>query len=159
MDAVLAPYLLKKKYDLIVLTVDPGYHNLASKLYTNEYFSNIKKLLKKDGVFIFWLDYTLEKNNEDLIVNTAKNNFNNQKFYSIYDNQDGKSTYYLVVNSDSKIRYRIPIDVYFKLRNNQEFVRYDLLKDDKRLFEYKLEGNEINTWNKNKINKFKRMNP
>lgn len=104
-DAILSPHLLDRKYDLIVLTVDPGYHLQASKLYTTEFFKSLKSLLNKDGVFIFWLDQTLTSEASQVIINSAKENFKDQKMVSILNNDQGESTYFLVVNSDASLKY------------------------------------------------------
>lgn len=104
-DAILSPHLLSEKYDLIILTTDPGYHLQASKLYTKEFFKSIKSLLSKEGVFIFWLDQTITPEATQVIINSANDNFTSQKMVSILTSDKGEATYFLVVNSDSNLKY------------------------------------------------------
>ena len=153
-DAIMAPEFLKdKKYDLIVLTVDPSFHSLAAKLYTKEYFAKLKNMLTDEGVFIFWMDNSFGEDNEDLLLSTARSVFENQKGYWIYETEKGRKTYYLIVNSKTEIRYDIPLNLYYQVRNNRELIDIDLLTDKGKSFDFEIKTEEINTWNKNKVNK------
>ena len=157
-DAIIAPEVLKnKKYDLIILTVDPSFHALAAKLYTKEYFKKLKKLLTPKGVFIFWMDNTFGEHNEDLLLATAKNVFKYQRGYSIYKSPKGRNTYYLIVNSNEEIVYDIPLDIYYQVRDDRELINRDLLSDKKSSFDFEIKTKEINTWNKNRINNLESM--
>lgn len=84
MDASLYVTTTDLKYDMIFLTTDPSTVRTATNLYSVEFFQKIKKILNKDGVFVFWLDNQTSPINIQMIMNTAlglwKNNQNIRMF-------------------------------------------------------------------------------
>ena len=128
-DAIL--FKSKDKYDLILLTADPVYHKAAEKLYTKEFFEKVKKMLATEGIFVFWMDSTVDEYNQEVILNTAKSVFKHQKGVFI-NNRSFFGNYAAYINSEKEI-----------LINSQgnEFV---LMKDQK----------EVNSWKKNTLKRY-----
>jgi spermidine synthase len=105
-DAVLAPYALEPGYDLIVLTVDPAYHARAAKLYTKEVLEDFRRLLAPDGVFVFWADAELDAEASQVLINTGRAVFAQQKLYSAFPLSRGTGlSYYFLVHSQTELRY------------------------------------------------------
>lgn len=107
-DALLAPWVLTPGYDLIVQTVDPGYHALAAKLYTAEHLTRLRRLLAPDGVLILWSDATLSPRANQVLVNTARAVFPQQKLFSAFGGlaRGLGVTYYFLVQGAEPLVYR-----------------------------------------------------
>lgn len=108
-DAILAPYALEPGYDLIVLTVDPAYHARAGKLYTREVLEEIKAMLAPGGVFVFWADAELDAEASQVLINTGRAVFPEQKLFSAFPmGKLAKGTvlsYYFLVHGSTPLVY------------------------------------------------------
>lgn len=107
-DGVLAPYALHERYDLIVLTVDPAFHQRAAKLYTREFFEQLRAMLNDGGVFIFWADADLDAEASQVLINTGRAVFPRQKLVSAFDQRPGENelSYWFLVHGTSDLIYR-----------------------------------------------------
>lgn len=106
-DAIHAPYAFKGSYDLIVLTVDPAFHARAAKLYTIDYLARLKALLRPGGVFIFWADSSLGAEANQVLINTGKAVFREQKLFAAHPlPEKGKHlAYYFLIHSEVALLY------------------------------------------------------
>lgn len=107
-DGILAPWVLLGPYDLIVLTVDPGYHAKAAKLYALDYFQSLKRILDPNGVLVLWSDSALGEEANQVLINTAKAAFRNQKLFAAgarAPETEQQLTYYFLVQSDGPLDY------------------------------------------------------
>lgn len=107
-DALLAPYVLAGGYDLVVQTVDPGYHALAAKLYTVEHLTRLASLLREDGVLVYWADATLSPEANQVLVNTGRAVLPHQKLFAAFGGLTrGLGVgYYFLVHSARPLAYQ-----------------------------------------------------
>lgn len=107
-DALLAPRWLEPGYDLIVQTVDPGYHAMAAKLYTVEHLTRLRAMLAPGGVLVTWSDATLSARANQVLVNTGRAVFPEQKLFSAFGGlQRGLGvTYYFLVHGTEPLVYQ-----------------------------------------------------
>jgi hypothetical protein len=109
LDAIHAPIAFEPGYDLIVLTVDPGYLPRSAKLYTLDFFRRIKTLLSEGGVFVFWTDASLDEEATQVLINTGRAAFSEQKVFSegrlVQEGGGTVVTYLFLVHSDLPLSY------------------------------------------------------
>lgn len=107
-DALLAPYVLPGGYDLVVQTVDPGYHALAAKLYTVEHLTRLAGLLRDDGVLVYWADATLSPEANQVLVNTGRAVLPHQKLFAAFGGltRGLGVSYYFLVHSARPLSYQ-----------------------------------------------------
>jgi len=108
LDGLLVPARFSPGYDLIIQTVDPGYHALAAKLYTVEHLARLRGLLAPDGVLVFWSDATLSARANQVLVNTGRAVFPEQKLFSAMGGlyRGLGVTYYFLIHSQAPLKYR-----------------------------------------------------
>ncbi len=105
MDGVSAPYLFDKhSFDLIVMTVDPGYLQKSAKLYFLETLDAFKRLLKSQGIFIFWADGKVGNQGAQILVNNGKEVFKYQKLYAVFHSRNRSTAdYFLLIHSEKPL--------------------------------------------------------
>lgn len=106
LDGIMAPAVLEPGFDLIVLTVDPGFCARAAKLYTVEALAALDRLLAPGGVLIFWSDREVGEEATQILINTAQRVWPEQKIFSAIGRADDDPGYYFLVQSRAPLRYR-----------------------------------------------------
>jgi spermidine synthase len=106
MDGISAPYVFEQSaYDLIVMTVDPGYLQKAAKLYYVENLRALKGLLKPGGVLVFWADGKVGNLGAQALVNNGNALFKHQKLYSVFRKKKKRTPgYFLLIHSDEPLK-------------------------------------------------------
>lgn len=106
LDGIMAPSVLAPGYDLIVLTVDPGFCARAAKLYTEEALMALDRLLAPGGVLIFWSDRDVGDEATQILINTAQRVWPEQKIFSAIGRAQDDPGYYFLVQSRQPLRYQ-----------------------------------------------------
>lgn len=96
-DAIHFTKISKKQYSLIINTVATPLYFSSSKLYTLDFFEDIKKRLAADGLYVTWIDTRVGDRGLDILMNTIKQSFNYCGIAYI------KSTYFLLLCSQQPI--------------------------------------------------------
>jgi len=107
MDAILAPYIFNKGYDMVVLTVTSAFMHQSAKLYLIENMLALKKLLKPNGIFVYWMDSKTSPNGRQVLLNTSDELYKYRKILYV-DKPTHESVipaYILVVHSDEPLDY------------------------------------------------------
>lgn len=107
LDGLLAPQVVAPGLDLIVITVDPAYHYRAAKLYAEETLQRLKRLLRPDGVLVFWADATVDAAAAQTLLNTGAAVFREQRIFLATGGPRGRRLlgYFFLVHSDAPLRY------------------------------------------------------
>jgi len=87
----------EKQYSLILNTVTTPLYFSSSKLYTRDFFDNIKTRLKHDGVYVTWMDSRIGDNGSDIILRSLQQSFRHCALLYV------KSAYFLLVASDQPL--------------------------------------------------------
>ena len=85
----------RDKYSLVVNTVTSPIYFSSSKLYTEDFFQLVRRLLTPDGVYVTWLDSRVGDAGADIIFTTLSRAFPHCGLGLI------KSSYYVVLCSDA----------------------------------------------------------
>jgi len=97
-DAIHYAKTSNKQYDLILNTVTSPLYFSSAKLYTQDFFSVIKRRLKNDGVYVTWMDSRIGSHGTEIVINTLKKSFKHCAILFI------KSGYFLLIASDEPVR-------------------------------------------------------
>lgn len=89
-----------RKYDLILNTVTSPLYFSSSKLYTRDFYQQVKTHLKEDGIYTTWLDSRVGEMGVKIILTTLKSEFKYCWVTQI------KSNYYLLVVSNNPLAIR-----------------------------------------------------
>jgi len=87
----------KKKYSLILNTVTTPLYFSSSKLYTKDFFDDIKGRLQSDGVYVTWMDSRIGDDGADIILRSLQKSF---KYCAVLY---VKSAYFLLIASDKPL--------------------------------------------------------
>lgn len=101
-DAIHYAKTSEKQYDLILNTVTTPLYFSSAKLYTKDFFDIVKPRLKKDGVYVTWMDSRIGTRGAEIVVNTLKTKFKHCGVVFI------KSGYFLLIASDEPVRLQHP---------------------------------------------------
>ncbi|MDQ6964081.1 MAG: tetratricopeptide repeat protein, partial [Mariprofundales bacterium] len=136
------------RYDLILNTVTTPLYFSSAKLYSQNFFSDIKRSLNPDGLYVTWIDSRIGDEGADIILRSLQSSFRHSALLYI------KSAYFLLLCSDAPIRAFHPDlagknllvrnDLWRKHHVNAEWLQYQLLTTNS----YQLIGNHnapINT--------------
>ena len=129
------------RYDLILNTVTTPLYFSSSKLYTTNFFNDIKRNLNPNGLYVTWIDSRIGDAGADIILRTLKRSFRHTALLYV------KSAYFLLLCSDAPIRAFHPEmvaanplvrnDLWINHDVNAEWLQYQLLTTDA----YQLIGN------------------
>ncbi|MFQ6677306.1 MAG: hypothetical protein ACE5D0_03205 [Fidelibacterota bacterium] len=89
-----------RKYDLILNTVTSPLYFSSSKLYTQEFYQQVKTRLQPDGIYTTWLDSRVGEHGLRIILKTLQSEF---KYCWV---TRMKSHYFLLVASNEKLQIR-----------------------------------------------------
>jgi len=84
-------------YSLILNTVTTPLYFSSSKLYTKDFFDNVKTRLKDDGIYVTWMDSRIGDKGADIILRSLQGSF---KYCAV---SYVKSAYFLLVASDKPL--------------------------------------------------------
>jgi len=96
-DAIHFTKVSKRNYSLIINTVTTPLYFSSSKLYTLDFFENIKQRLTVDGLYVTWIDTRVGDRGLDILMNTIMNSFHYCGIAYI------KSAYFLLLCSQKPI--------------------------------------------------------
>ncbi len=96
----------QEKYDLILNTVTSPLYFSSSKLYTRDFFKQVKKHLRTDGIYTTWLDRRVGEQGLKIILTTL-----NKEFKYCWVTQM-KSHYYLLIASNSPMNLYHESEIY-----------------------------------------------
>ncbi|MFC2091405.1 hypothetical protein ACFLTD_01365 [Elusimicrobiota bacterium] len=74
-DAIRYVKTTVQKYDLVLNTVTSPLYFSSSKLYTCDFFRDVKKILKKNGIYTTWLDSRIGDNGTRIILKSLQKEF------------------------------------------------------------------------------------
>ncbi len=97
-DAIHYAKSSSKQYDMILNTVTSPLYFSSAKLYTQDFFSVIKRRLKNDGIYVTWMDSRIGSHGTEIVINTLKQSFKHCAILFI------KSGYFLLIASDEPVR-------------------------------------------------------
>jgi len=136
------------RYDLILNTVTTPLYFSSAKLYSQNFFQDIKQNLNPDGLYVTWIDSRIGDEGADIILRSLQGSFRHSALLYV------KSAYFLLLCSDAPIRAFHPDmvannllvgnDLWRKHHVNAKWLQYQLLTTDS----YRLIGNRnapINT--------------
>lgn len=86
------------RYDLILNTVTTPLYFSSSKLYSSDFFRDVKRNLKPNGLYVTWMDSRIGNRGADIILRTLQGSFRHCALLYI------KSAYFLLLASDAPIR-------------------------------------------------------
>jgi spermidine synthase len=113
-----------KTYDMILNTVTSPLYFSSSKLYTVDFFNNIKKRLRPDGIYLTWMDYRIGTKGAEIILSSLNQRFSHCAVFYI------KSGYFLLMASDQPLKLQHP-DVTEKAPPlKMEFMRKGIIPRD-----------------------------
>ena len=101
-DGIHFTKVAKEKYSLIVNTVTTPLYFSSSKLYTQDFFQAIRRILAPDGIYVTWIDSRVGDRGMDIILATLGQSFQHCWIAAI------KSTYFLLMCSPQQIALRQP---------------------------------------------------
>ena len=88
----------EKKYSLILNTVTTPLYFSSSKLYTRDFFDDVKARLNNDGVYVTWMDSRIGDAGSDIILRSLQQSFRHCALLYV------KSSYFLLVASDTPLK-------------------------------------------------------
>jgi len=88
----------EKKYSLILNTVTTPLYFSSSKLYTRDFFDDVKARLNNDGVYVTWMDSRIGDAGSDIILRSLQQSFRHCALLYV------KSSYFLLVASDKPLK-------------------------------------------------------
>jgi len=88
----------EKQYSLILNTVTTPLYFSSSKLYTRDFFDNVKARLNNGGVYVTWMDSRIGDNGSDIILRSLQQSFRHCALLYV------KSSYFLLVASDTPLK-------------------------------------------------------
>ncbi|MDQ6950842.1 MAG: tetratricopeptide repeat protein [Mariprofundales bacterium] len=119
------------RYDMILNTVTTPLYFSSSKLYTSNFFRDIKKNLNQNGLYVTWVDSRIGDQGTDIILKTLQSSFKYCALLYV------KSAYFLLLASDQPIQAFHPMlaadnplirdDLWRKHGINAAWLRYQLL--------------------------------
>jgi len=89
-----------KEYSLILNTVTAPLYFSSSKLYTTDFFRNIKERLSDDGVYVTWMDSRIGDKGADIILRSLQQSFQHCAISYV------KGAYFLLIASDEPLFMR-----------------------------------------------------
>ncbi len=133
-DAIHFAKTTEQQYSLIINTVTTPLYFSSSKLYTNDFLSQIRKRLAPQGVYVTWIDSRIGEQGIDIILKTISKSFEHCAIGSV------KSSYFLLLCSADPIQPRQSMIVsktpvlneYFLKEHdlNPAWLSYGLLAND-----------------------------
>lgn len=132
-DAIHYTKTVNKQYDLILNTVTSPLYFSSSKLYTLDFFAQIKRRLHPGGVYVTWMDGRIGGEGARIVVKTLQQHFKHCTIAFI------KSGYFLLLASDQPVRWQHPdaVDEVPTLKQNltqnhiiPRLLAYHLLSDE-----------------------------
>ncbi|MDO8281790.1 MAG: tetratricopeptide repeat protein [Thermodesulfovibrionia bacterium] len=99
-DGIRYTKITDKKYDLILNTVTSPLYFSSSKLYTVDFFRDVKTKLKKGGIYTTWLDSRVGDKGMDIILKSLSSEFK-YCWVAIM-----KPSYFLLLCSDEPLKLR-----------------------------------------------------
>ncbi|MDQ7000474.1 MAG: tetratricopeptide repeat protein [Mariprofundus sp.] len=88
----------EKQYSLILNTVTTPLYFSSSKLYTRDFFDDVKARLNNGGVYVTWMDSRIGDNGSDIILRSLQQSFRHCALLYV------KSSYFLLVASDTPLK-------------------------------------------------------
>jgi len=88
----------EKQYSLILNTVTTPLYFSSSKLYTRDFFDDVKTRLNNDGVYVTWMDSRIGDAGSDIILRSLQQSFRHCALLYV------KSSYFLLVASDKPLK-------------------------------------------------------
>ncbi|MDQ6993025.1 MAG: tetratricopeptide repeat protein, partial [Mariprofundus sp.] len=86
-----------ERYSLILNTVTTPLYFSSSKLYTKNFFDDVKGRLKRDGVYVTWMDSRIGDAGSDIILRSLQKSFKHCAVLYV------KSAYFLLIASDQPL--------------------------------------------------------
>jgi len=131
----------KPRYDLILNTVTTPLYFSSAKLYSQNFFNDIKQNLNADGLYVTWIDSRIGDDGADIILRSLHQSFRHAALLYV------KSAYFLLLASDAPIHAFHPDmvaqnqlvrdDLWRNHDVNARWLQYQLLTTDA----YQLIGN------------------
>lgn len=87
----------EKKYSVILNTVTTPLYFSSSKLYTRDFFDDVKTRLQHDGVYVTWMDSRIGDEGSDIILRSLHQSFRHCALLYV------KSSYFLLIASDEPL--------------------------------------------------------
>ncbi|MDQ6982111.1 MAG: tetratricopeptide repeat protein [Mariprofundus sp.] len=87
----------EKQYSLILNTVTTPLYFSSSKLYTRDFFNDVKARLSNDGVYVTWMDSRIGDAGSDIILRSLQKSFRYCALLYV------KSAYFLLIASDKPL--------------------------------------------------------
>ena len=147
-DAIHYVKSMDKKYALILNTVTTPLYFSSSKLYTKNFFDDVKQRLTKGGVYVTWMDSRIGDKGADIILRSLHQSFKYAALVYV------KSSYFLLIASDDPLfmHQQEAVVSNYELRDNlmkkhgvmSAWLPYQLMTTDLFSLIGKVEG-EINT--------------
>jgi predicted membrane-bound spermidine synthase len=89
-----------RTYSMILNTVETPLYFSSSKLYTKEFFEQVRDRLEPDGVYVTWIDWRIGDEGFDIIIDTLRTAFDHAWMLWL------DSNYFLLVASNEEIGLR-----------------------------------------------------
>ncbi len=122
------------RYDMILNTVTTPLYFSSAKLYSADFFRDIKRNLKPDGLYVTWMDSRIGDRGAKIILRTLQGAFRHCALLYV------KSAYFLLLCSDEPITAFAPdapaadalmrADLWRKYEINAKWLQYQLLTTD-----------------------------
>ncbi|MDX8413305.1 MAG: tetratricopeptide repeat protein [Mariprofundales bacterium] len=122
------------RYDLILNTVTTPLYFSSAKLYSQNFFQDIKKNLNPGGLYVTWIDSRIGDEGADIILRSLQGSFRHSALLYV------KSAYFLLICSDAPIHAFHPdmVGNNLQVRNdlwrnhhiNANWLQYQLLTTD-----------------------------
>ncbi|MDQ6956317.1 MAG: tetratricopeptide repeat protein [Mariprofundaceae bacterium] len=96
-DAIHYVKSMDKTYALILNTVTTPLYFSSSKLYTKNFFDDVKKRLTKGGVYVTWMDSRIGDKGADIILRSLHQSFKHGALAYV------KGSYFLLIASDDPL--------------------------------------------------------
>ncbi len=106
-----------RRYSLILNTVTTPLYFSSAKLYGKEFFDDVSRRLKPDGIYVTWMDSRIGDKGADIILRTLRRTFRHCAILYV------KSAYFLLVASNQPVGPRQQPAI----ESNQPF-RSDMMK-------------------------------